>query len=131
MATYEIKYEPVTVEGIEYPKYNIYYSDGLKEFHSTDGVNGTIKSGYTNVNAPNYYGLEQGLFKSSLFSKYIMDYNTKGLLFTQTINNGKRGEDVNENTLLAGFQVMQIAFTEPEKAFINNVLSDNNFSIRL
>jgi len=125
--TYELR--------LESGKYNIYYSggefDGLVEFHSLDGVNGTIRAGYTDKNAPNYYGLEQGLFKSSIFSKYIMDYNTKGLLFTQVINNGKRGEDINEQTLLAGFQVMQINFTEPEKTVINSVLQQNNFTIRL
>lgn len=48
---YEIKYEPVTIHNVLYPKYNIYYYggevDGLKEFHSTDGVNGQIREGYT------------------------------------------------------------------------------------
>lgn len=48
---YEIKYEPVIIEGIMYPKYNIYYYggefDGSKEFHSTDGINGEIREGYT------------------------------------------------------------------------------------
>ena len=85
----------------------------------------------TIISTPNYYGLEQGLFKSSLFTKYIMDYNTKGLLFTQVINNGKRGEDVNEETLLSGLAVMQINFLQSEKDFINQVFADNNFTIRL
>lgn len=48
---YQIKYEPVTISGVLKPKYNIYYTggefDGLKEFHSTDGINGTIREGYT------------------------------------------------------------------------------------
>jgi hypothetical protein len=42
MKTYEIKKEG--------EKYNIYYSDGLKEFHSLDGINGEIKQGYININ---------------------------------------------------------------------------------
>ena len=40
MYTYEIKYEPVNIEGIEYPKYNIYYytNNDLEtiEFYATD-----------------------------------------------------------------------------------------------
>jgi hypothetical protein len=51
MNEYEIKFEPVTKDGVEHPKYNIYYYiDGVeecKEFHSTDGVSGTIREGYT------------------------------------------------------------------------------------
>lgn len=51
MKTYEIKYEPVTIAGVIKPKHNIYYYiDGeleTKEFHSTDGINGTIREGYT------------------------------------------------------------------------------------
>lgn len=39
--SYEIKYEPVTINGTLYPKWNIYYfggtCDGLKEFFSTTG----------------------------------------------------------------------------------------------
>ena len=50
MKTYKIKYEPIIIEGITYPKYNIYYySNGVeenKEFHSIDGINGTIRNGY-------------------------------------------------------------------------------------
>lgn len=48
---YQIKYEPVTIDGILYPKYNIYYYINgefeLSEFHSTDGVNGEIRYGYS------------------------------------------------------------------------------------
>lgn len=51
MKTYSIKYEPIIVEGVEYPKFNVYYYvKGVfesKEFHSIDGVNGTVLSGYT------------------------------------------------------------------------------------
>ena len=50
MKTYEIKYEPIINDGETYPKYNIYYySNGVeesKEFHSIDGINGTIRNGY-------------------------------------------------------------------------------------
>jgi hypothetical protein len=51
MKTYEIKHEPITIDGEIIDKYNIYYyeNDTLinKEFHSTDGINGEIKQGYT------------------------------------------------------------------------------------
>lgn len=83
------------------------------------------------VEPPNYYGLEQSLYNSSLFTKYLMDYNSKGLLFTTTIQNGKRGENVNEQTLLLGFQAMQIDFTQGEKDIINGILTANNFTIQL
>ena len=40
MFEYEIKYEPVTIDGVEYPKYNVYYyiSGELetKEFYGVD-----------------------------------------------------------------------------------------------
>lgn len=50
--TYEIKHEPVTLQdGKVKDKYNIYYYggefNGLVEFHSYDGVSGTIRPGYT------------------------------------------------------------------------------------
>ena len=80
---------------------------------------------------PNWYGLEQGLYKSSLFSKYILDYNTKGLLLTTVLQNGKKGEDVNQDTLLTGFAVMGIAFTDAEKAVISSLLTDNHFTVQL
>lgn len=48
---YEIKYEPVVVNGEIINKYNIYYYDRegnviLKEFHSFDGISGSIREGY-------------------------------------------------------------------------------------
>lgn len=50
MKEYEIKYEPIIVDGKEIPKWNIYYYVNneleTKEFHSTDGINGEIKPGY-------------------------------------------------------------------------------------
>lgn len=50
MKTYEIKYEPVIIDGKEYPKYNVYYYINgdfeTKEFHSKDGINGEIRQGY-------------------------------------------------------------------------------------
>lgn len=50
MKTYEIKYEPVKVDGKTIDKYNVYYyingKQETKEFHSTDGINGEIRQGY-------------------------------------------------------------------------------------
>ena len=52
MKTYEIKYEPITIEGKQIDKYNIYYYVAgkleNKEFHSIDGINGTIRDGWRN-----------------------------------------------------------------------------------
>jgi len=51
MKTYEIKREPIVKDGKEIVKYNVYYNAyGLlenKEFHSTDGINGDVRQGYT------------------------------------------------------------------------------------
>lgn len=51
MRTYEIKYEPIKIEGKVIDKYNIYYYVGKhlenKEFHSVDGINGDVRQGYT------------------------------------------------------------------------------------
>jgi len=52
MKYYELKYEPVFIEGIEYPKYNIYYTTNgnldFKEFYNTTGIINpeNIKYGY-------------------------------------------------------------------------------------
>lgn len=129
--TYEIKYEPVTIEGIEYPKYNIYYSDGSKEFHSTDGINGTIRDGFTKLNAPNWYKLEQQLRYSSLFAKAFNDATDKGwTLIITTLVNGKLGQ-ASENSLLFAFSVLGVTWTESELIELNTILESNNFTIRL
>lgn len=51
MKTYDIKFEPINIDDKTIDKYNIYYyvNDELenKEFHSYDGINGEVRSGYT------------------------------------------------------------------------------------
>ena len=51
MKTYEIKHEPISINGEIIDKYNIYYYiDGVyenHEFHSKNGINGNIKEGYS------------------------------------------------------------------------------------
>ena len=53
MKTYKIKYEPVIIDGVTYPKYNVYYYIGgvleNKSFHSIDGFNGEILNDYTSL----------------------------------------------------------------------------------
>jgi hypothetical protein len=50
MKTYEIKHEPININGEVIDKYNIYYYENdtliTKEYHSTDGINGEIKNGF-------------------------------------------------------------------------------------
>jgi hypothetical protein len=54
MKTCEIKYEPVVIDGTSIDKYNIYYYNNGElesiEFHSTDGINGEARPGYTKLN---------------------------------------------------------------------------------
>ena len=51
--TYEIKYEPVIIDGVEISKYNIYYYENDTEFtkefygYSLNEPKTTIKLGYT------------------------------------------------------------------------------------
>ena len=51
MKEYIIKYEPVEINGKQYAKYNVYYfKDNVfynKEFHSTDGISGEVRPGYS------------------------------------------------------------------------------------
>jgi hypothetical protein len=131
MKTYEIKYEPITIEGTLYPKYNIYYSDGEKQFHSKDGINGIIREGFTDINAKNWLGLEQQLRYSALFAKAFTDATEKGLsLFMVTLVNGKSGQ-ASENSLAFAFSVLGVTWTESEVIELNSILESNNFTIRL
>lgn len=116
-------------------KYNIHYTggefDGLIEFHSLDGINGKVRDGYTNVNAPNWLGLEQQLRYSNEFSKAFATSSDKGFnLFTTTLVNGKLGHS-SENGLAFAFSVIGVDWTEQEKENINAVLEANNFTYRL
>jgi hypothetical protein len=130
MKTYEIKYEPVTVNGVEKPKYNVYYSDGVKEFHSVDGINGVIKEGYKDIKAPNWLGLEQDLRYSSVFGRRKevdpVDFN----IFTTTLVNGKLGH-ASENALIFGFGILGLDWSKEEKDLINGLLEKHNFVFRL
>jgi hypothetical protein len=102
----------------------------IREYYTKDGLSHTEE-----VPDPvlplNWLGLEQALYKSELFTKYFSDYNSRGLLLTATIQNGKRGEDVNEQTLLLGFSALGIAWLDAEKTLLNQILTDNNFSIQI
>lgn len=80
---------------------------------------------------PDWFGLQQALYKSILFTKYFNEYNTKGLLFTTVIQDGKRGENVNEQALLLGFQTFGINWTDEEKIELNNYLKTYHFTIRI
>lgn len=69
MMEYEIKNDPIVLkDGTYKDKYNVYYYvDGefyTREFHSCDGINGTIRDGYS---------LKQNLIdkKSSLWSRIV------------------------------------------------------------
>lgn len=123
--TYEIK----TVGEIQTITYTGGDVDGLVEQYYGEPP----RNGYTDINAPNYYGLEQDLFDLLLTSMqaYAQTYNDKGLLFTQTLSNGKRGEVVNQARLIMGLNLMGISFTQSDKDSINTVFANNNFSVRL
>jgi hypothetical protein len=132
--TYELKYEPVTVKGIEYPKYNIYYSggqfDGLKEFHSLDG-NGPIREGYKQLGAPDWNGLTQDLKNSPLMLFAYQYANPNGFnLFLKTLTDGENSS-ASEGFLLTTIGMCQLSFSTTQKAQLNQMLADNNFTIRV
>lgn len=131
---YEIKYEPVIIGDAEKPKYNIYYTggeyNGQKEFHSVDGVNGNIRSGYTVLNPKNWKQLQTDLFRSSLFARAL----TKPLEVNQTALSALIAVMQNESSetdLLMMLNSLGMTFTEVEKIVLNKCLSDNNFTIQL
>jgi hypothetical protein len=129
--TYEIKKEG--------EKYNIYYTgglyNGLKEFHSLDGnLTGEERGGYKKLNAPNWHSLEQQLRyanDSTLFGKAFTTASDKGLnLFMTTLVNGKLGHS-SEAALAFAFSVLGVDWTDSEKATINTLLTQNNFTIQI
>lgn len=127
--TYELK--------LENEKYNIYYTggefDGLKEFHSTDGINGTIRAGYKNINSPNWLGLEQALFYSGLRAKAKASANLDMFEFSSLIgafSNSKNGT-VSENTLYYLLNAINADWDSNDIAQLNGFLAEFNFTIRL
>lgn len=135
--TYEIKYEPVTINNVVHPKYNIYYTggefDGLGEFHSVDGVNGTVRSGYKSINSPNWLGLEQALFYSGLRAKAKASANLDMFEFSSLIgafSNSKNGT-VSENTLYYLLNAINADWDSNDIAQLNGFLEEFNFTIRL
>lgn len=88
MKTYEIKYEPTNDEGVLNSEYNIYYYggefDSLKEFHSTDGINGEIREGYTLKSIlPSIIKRIKNVDSGSIIFNSV---NTKNILFTSTFS---------------------------------------------
>lgn len=134
--TYELKYEPVTVDGQEYPKYNIYYSDGVVEFHSTDGINGVIRAGFKDANAANWNGLTQGLKSSPLMIFAYQYAHSNGFnLFLKTLTDGENGSASEEFLLTTIGMCFPSGWPKQldsnQKTELNQLLSDNNFTIRV
>lgn len=134
--TYELKYEPVTIDNVVYPKYNVYYSDGVVEFHSTDGINGTIRQGYRDINAPNWNGLTQDLKNSPLMGFAVQYAMPNGFtLLNKTLTDGEI------NSASEQFLVATIGYCFPpgwpnqlssqQKADLNVLLAKNNFTVSI
>jgi hypothetical protein len=131
--TYKIKYEPVIVGGVERPKYNIHYSDGVIQFHSVDGViNGTERKGFANEDAPDWLALEQALFYSGLRQKAKESPNLNLFEFSSLIGafgNGKKGE-ASENTLIYLLHAINADWDSDDVTLLNQLLEVCNFTIR-
>ena len=127
MKTFELEYKN--------NKYNVnYYNNNeleLVEFHSTDGVNGYIKQGYSKKDAPDWLNMKETLFKSQLFYKAISDatpnvYST----LLKVIQDGEDGVGKEQN-FLDIFNLLNITWTPAELEYLDAVLQVNKFSIRL
>jgi hypothetical protein len=80
---------------------------------------------------PDWLGLEQSLRYSALFATAYATASDKGFnLFTITLLNGKRGE-ASENALSFAFSALGVSWSESDKEFLNQMLSDNHFTIRV
>jgi hypothetical protein len=80
---------------------------------------------------PNWIMLEQNLRYSNLFTKAFSDASEKGLsLFMITLVNGKSG-DSSENSLSFAFSLLGVNWSDSEKLELNNILENNNFTIRI
>ena len=80
---------------------------------------------------PDWISLEQSLRYSDLFTKAFSEASEKGLgLFMITLVNGKRG-DSSENSLSFAFNLLGVNWSDSEKSELNNILENNNFTIRL
>mgnify|MGYP003461239236 FL=1 len=80
---------------------------------------------------PDWSKLEQNLRYSDLFTKAFSDASEKGLsLFMITLVNGKRG-DSSENSLSFAFNLLGVNWSDSEKSELNNILENNNFTIRI
>lgn len=125
--TYEIK--------LENNKYNIYYSggpfDGLKEFHSLDGVSGTIREGYKNANSPNWNGLTQSLWGSSLMGYAATYANPNGFsLLLKVLTDGEINSAAQQSFLTA-LSFCGLSLSVNQKAELNAMLTANNFTIQV
>ena len=80
---------------------------------------------------PDWISLEQSLRYSDLFTKAFSEASEKGLsLFMITLVNGKRG-DSSENSISFAFNLLGVNWSDSEKSELNNILENNNFTIRL
>jgi len=80
---------------------------------------------------PDWSTLEQNLRYSDLFTKAFSDASEKGLsLFMITLINGKKG-DSSENSLSFAFSLLGVNWSDSEKEQLNNILKNNNFTIKL
>ena len=132
--TYELKYEPVTVDGVLRPKYNIYYSDGEAHFHSTNGiVNGSERFGFKDLNRVKWAEmLNDMLTGGSILTKMRTAANMSSNLACvfAVMQSGVNGFP-NEGNLQALMRLAGWGFTAQEKTTLNNYFANNNFTVTI
>lgn len=113
---------------LENGKYNVEYYENdilmLKEFHSTDGVNGTVRDGYIDINKSEYalQYLKDKDFGQLMIDTFIVDNREMVMAFDVTVS----------TTLLNKFNNVK-AFAElgdikTVKALLTNIAIDSVFT---
>lgn len=132
---YEIKYEPVTINSVVYPKYNIYYyEDNVQvdnQFHSTDGINGRIKSGYTNRLGAKWAAMYLALLANTTLINRMINTTTMSSWLSSLyaiLQLGVSGYP-NENYLSYVLNQPGWLWTTTEKSQFNSYFTTNQFNI--
>jgi hypothetical protein len=135
---YVILYQPVTVNSVVKPKYNIYYyidgvQDGPEQFHSIDGVTAQIqiREGFINRNRVKWVEMFDALISSATIITKMrtaanMSSNLACVFALMNLGVSGYAHEADLQTLLrlAGW-----GFTNVEKTTINTYFTNNGFSI--
>jgi hypothetical protein len=80
---------------------------------------------------PNWRGLTESLYASPLMFKAMNEANPNAFaIFLKVLTDGEAGNST-ENTLKNSILMMGLTFSDSEKAELNLILTNNNFTIQI